>query len=84
MRTPARFSSASIRSVADDMPSRNAEFFIRGVTTFGYAQSPLILLDGFEVTADDLADVEPDNIENFSILKDATAAASTVRRARTV
>ena len=29
----------------------------------------------FEVTADDLADVEPDNIENFSILKDATAAA---------
>lgn len=53
----------------------NAEFFIRGVTTFGYAQSPLILLDGFEVTADDLADVEPDNIENFSILKDATAAA---------
>ena len=53
----------------------NAEFFIRGVATFGYAQSPLILLDGFEVTADDLADVEPDNIENFSILKDATAAA---------
>lgn len=53
----------------------NAEFFIRGVTTFGYAQSPLILLDGFEVTANDLANVEPDNIEQFSILKDATAAA---------
>lgn len=53
----------------------NAEFFIRGVTTFGYAQSPLILLDGFEVSANDLARVEPDNIEQFSILKDATAAA---------
>ncbi len=53
----------------------NAEFFIRGVTTFGYAKSPLILLDGFEVSANDLAQVEPDNIEQFSILKDATAAA---------
>ena len=53
----------------------NAEFFIRGVTTFGYAQSPMILLDGFEVSATDLAQVEPDNIENFSIMKDATAAA---------
>lgn len=53
----------------------NATFFIRGVTTFGYAQSPLILLDGFEVSANDLAQVEPDNIEQFSILKDATAAA---------
>ena len=53
----------------------NAEFFVRGVTSFGYAQSPLILLDGFEVSSSDLASVEPDNIEQFVILKDATAAA---------
>ena len=53
----------------------NAEFFVRGVTSFGYAQSPLILLDGFEVTSTDLASVEPDNIDQFVILKDATAAA---------
>lgn len=53
----------------------NAEFFVRGVTTFGYAQSPLILLDGFEISANDLARVEPDNIDQFAVLKDATAAA---------
>ena len=53
----------------------NADFFVRGVTTFGYAQSPLILLDGFEISADDLARVEPDDIEQFAVLKDATAAA---------
>lgn len=53
----------------------NATFFVRGVTTFGYAKSPLILLDGFEVSANDLARVEPDNIAQFSVLKDATAAA---------
>lgn len=53
----------------------NAQFFVRGVTTFGYASSPLILLDGFEVSSMDLARVDPDNIEQFAVLKDATAAA---------
>ncbi|GHT23165.1 SusC/RagA family TonB-linked outer membrane protein [Bacteroidia bacterium] len=52
----------------------NAQFFVRGVTTFGYASSPLILVDGFESTADDLARMQPDDIESFSILKDASAA----------
>ncbi len=53
----------------------NAKFFVRGVTSFGYSQDPLILLDGFEISTDDLAAVESDNIEQFVILKDATAAA---------
>lgn len=51
----------------------NAQFFIRGVTTFGYQTSPLILIDGFEATADALARMLPDDIESFSILKDASA-----------
>lgn len=51
----------------------NAEFFIRGVTTFGYKTNPLILIDGFEASTTDLARMEPDNIESFSILKDASA-----------
>jgi TonB-linked SusC/RagA family outer membrane protein len=53
----------------------NAEFFIRGVTTFGYKVSPLILLDGFEISTDDLARLEPENIASFSIIKDATGTA---------
>ena len=53
----------------------NAQFFIRGVTTFGYASAPLILLDGFQVSMDDLARMDPDNIESFQVLKDATAIA---------
>ena len=51
----------------------NAEFFIRGVTSFGYANNPLILIDGLEVTTNDLARIEPDNIASFSNMKDATA-----------
>ena len=51
----------------------NAEFFVRGITSFGTSNSPLILIDGLEVSDDDLAKIEPDNIASFSIMKDATA-----------
>ena len=52
----------------------NADFFVRGVTTFGYKAEPLYLIDGFEVTKDDLARLQPDDIESFSVLKDASAS----------
>ncbi|MDR1341600.1 MAG: TonB-dependent receptor [Prevotellaceae bacterium] len=52
-----------------------AQFFVRGVTTFGYTPSPLILIDGFESSAYELARLQVDDIESFSILKDASAAA---------
>jgi TonB-linked SusC/RagA family outer membrane protein len=53
----------------------NAEFFIRGATTFGYKKDPLILIDGIEYSATELARLQPDDIAQFSILKDATASA---------
>ncbi len=53
----------------------NADFFIRGVTTFGYKKDPLILIDGVELTSTDLARLQPDDIASFSIMKDATATA---------
>ena len=53
----------------------NAEFFIRGVTTFGYKKDPLILIDGIEYTTTELARLNPDDIASFSIMKDATANA---------
>ncbi|GAA4512892.1 hypothetical protein GCM10023173_07700 [Sphingobacterium thermophilum] len=33
----------------------------------------MILIDGFEATTDNLARLQPDDIESFSILKDASA-----------
>jgi TonB-linked SusC/RagA family outer membrane protein len=54
----------------------NAEFFIRGVTTFGTGRTnPLILIDGVEMTTDDLARLTTDDISSFSIMKDANATA---------
>jgi TonB-linked SusC/RagA family outer membrane protein len=52
-----------------------AQFFVRGVTTFGYTPEPLILIDGFESTNYELARLQVDDIESFSVLKDASAAA---------
>ncbi|MGV8134148.1 MAG: TonB-dependent receptor [Mangrovibacterium sp.] len=53
----------------------NADFFIRGVTTFGYKKDPLILIDGAELGSEVLAKLQPDDIKSFSIMKDATATA---------
>ena len=53
-------------------PGASAEFWIRGVNTFGENSTPLILVDGVERSMD-LVDVE--DIQSFSILKDATATA---------
>ncbi len=48
----------------------NAQFFVRGVASFNDQNGPLILIDGVELTADDLARLQPDDIESFAVLKD--------------
>ncbi len=53
--------------------SNNANFFVRGVTSFGFSKNPLILIDNIKSTVTDLANLNPDDIASFSILKDATA-----------
>src|SRR5690606_8770085 len=54
----------------------NADFFIRGVTSFGTGKvDPLILIDGVELGVTELARLRPDDIESFSIMKDATSTA---------
>lgn len=53
-------------------PGTPAQFWIRGISTFGANNRPLILVDGIER---DIDLVESEDIESFSILKDATATA---------
>jgi TonB-linked SusC/RagA family outer membrane protein len=52
-----------------------ASFWIRGISTFGGGSTPLIFIDGVEVSTGDLNALPPETIENFSILKDAAATA---------
>jgi len=54
-------------------PGKNlAEFWIRGVGTFGANASALVLIDGIE---GDINSIDPADIESFSVLKDASATA---------
>lgn len=52
-----------------------ANFWIRGKSTFSGATGALIVLDGVEITTTELNALDPEVIESFSILKDATATA---------
>ena len=52
-----------------------ANFWIRGISTFGSGQSPLLILDGVEIPNQMLNNIPPETIESFSVLKDATATA---------
>ncbi len=49
-----------------------SSFWIRGISSYRGTTTPLVLVDGIERTLDDL-DVE--QIESFSVLKDASASA---------
>ncbi len=50
----------------------DAEFWIRGTSSFAGGTSPLVLVDGIPRS---LSDIDPDEIETFSLLKDAAATA---------
>ena len=50
----------------------SSNFWIRGIASFSGGQSPLVLVDGIER---DLNNIDPAEIESFSVLKDASASA---------
>lgn len=49
-----------------------AEFWIRGISSFAGGTAPLVLVDGVPRSMDD---IEADEIESFTVLKDAAATA---------
>lgn len=54
-------------------PNQAPEVRLRGISSFGASQSPLIVLDG--VIGASIDAVDPNDIETFDVLKDASAAA---------
>ena len=55
--------------------SDGSDFWIRGISTFNGTRSPLIIIDGVQASSGDLNAIDPEVIESFSVLKDATATA---------
>lgn len=76
-------------SISGGDPNKVPSLNIRGATTFRQrgtsnddkdkfdvvSGSPLILLDGVEISSEDLNQLNPNDIDNMSFLKDASAAA---------
>lgn len=50
----------------------NSSFWIRGISSFAGGTSPLVLVDGIPRS---MNDITPDEIESFTVLKDAAATA---------
>lgn len=59
-------------SLSDGKPNQSAAYNIRGGTSIGAGGSALVLIDGVE---GDPAMLNPNDIENVSVLKDASSAA---------
>ena len=55
-------------------PSEDQVLRVRGENSLTADNSPLIVLDGIPYSGS-LGDIDPDNIENLSVLKDASSAA---------
>lgn len=53
----------------------NTKFYIRGISSSNGVSEPLVLIDGVESSRLDLARMVPEDIESFSVLKDASATA---------
>ena len=66
--------SGVIARQATGEPGSGAQFWIRGVSTYG-GTGALIFLNGVEISSGDLNSIDPTNIESFSILKDASSTA---------
>jgi TonB-linked SusC/RagA family outer membrane protein len=85
---PARLKTSTTRSLSNNLVGNlggiigvqrsgepgydNSNFWIRGISTFGSNRNPLVLIDGIERSLDNI-DIQ--EIETLSILKDAAASA---------
>lgn len=87
---PQRLQSGTTRSLSNNLAGNiggiigaqrsgepgydNSEYWIRGISTFagGAARKPLVLIDGIERSLDN---IDTEEIESFSVLKDASATA---------
>jgi TonB-linked SusC/RagA family outer membrane protein len=78
--------AAGVRSVsASGQPGANQQIRIRGVGSYTASSQPLFVVDGIQINSGDLsrntsssnvlANMNPDDIESISVLKDASATA---------
>ena len=60
---------------SDGQPGSGMDIIIRGGNSLTQTNAPLYVVDGFPLEEDMNADIDPENIESLTILKDASATA---------
>lgn len=73
---------AGVNITQDGGPGSGSQILIRGGSSINASNNPLIVIDGLPVSNDDvngsrgiLSNINPNDIESFSVLKDASATA---------
>lgn len=61
-------------ALSSGQPGRGIEFRIRGAASLYASNQPLVVIDGMPITGS-INNINPDEIESFSVLKDASASA---------
>lgn len=78
-RRPVSNLSSALQGMVAGMQAKENEdgsvdFLIRGNTSLYADKRPLIVVDGFPVSSSDFSDINPNDIESVTVLKDAAAA----------
>ena len=61
-------------ALSSGQPGRGIEFRIRGAASLYASNQPLVVIDGMPITGS-INNINPDEIESFSVLKDASSSA---------
>jgi TonB-linked SusC/RagA family outer membrane protein len=67
-----RLPGLTVNVGSNDPGSASPTLYVRGINTYGFSASPLIIIDGF---LGDYTQLVPEEIEEISVLKDASATA---------
>lgn len=78
MRPASNLSSALQGTVAGMQAKENedgsVDFLIRGNSTLYADSKPLVVVDGFPISSSNFSDINPNDVESVTVLKDAAAA----------
>ncbi len=64
---------AGVYTMSSGVPGGSSSMLIRGVTSVNYTAQPLYILDGTPISPENFASLNPNDIETYTVLKDAAA-----------
>ncbi|MEG1586213.1 MAG: TonB-dependent receptor plug domain-containing protein, partial [Bacteroidales bacterium] len=64
---------SKLEGITPGLTSYNGNMSIRGISSFAVNSTPLLVLDGQPITGVSINDLNPDDIESITLLKDAAA-----------